>query len=70
MQARMCSEYLQKLKITKVNIDSEYIGADTELSAEILDFLVLKSGVKAGQKRDKIDDTVFSLDEYELAMVG
>ena len=70
MHACMCSNYLQKLIITQTNIDSEYLGADTELNSEILDFFALESGIKTRQKACVPDNESVKLDEYELAMAG
>ena len=70
MQAHLCSEYRQKLRITKTNIDSEYLGADTELSSEILSFFALKSEIKTRKKVCTPDSDNIILDEYELAIAG
>jgi len=70
MQTMLCSDYLQKLTITKININSEYIGADSGLSTEILHFLAFKPENKAGRKICNTDNMVIGLDEYELAMAG
>ena len=68
MQAHECSNYLQQLIMTKTNIDSEYLGADTELNPEILDFFAVKSGIKTRQQAYVPDSDSVKLDEYELAM--
>ena len=70
MQAHMCSNYLQKLEMTQTNIDSEYLGSDTELSPEALDFFVLESKIKTRQQVCIPDSHRIKLDEYELAMAG
>lgn len=70
MQAYMCSHYLQKLKITKTNIDSEYLGADTELNPEILHFFALQAKIETSQLVCVPDSGGVKLDEYELAMLG
>jgi len=70
MRAYVYSEYRQKLIMTKTNIDSEYLGADTELSSEILDFFAAKSEIKTRQEVCIPDNGNLILDEYELAMAG
>ena len=70
MQAHVYSEYRQKLIMTKTNIDSEYLGADTELSPEVLDFFVAKSEVKTRPQACISGSARLILDEYELAMAG
>ena len=70
MRAILCCEYIQKLIMTKTNVDSEYLGADIELSQEILDFFALKLGAKSCQQSCASGNEGIHLDEYELAMTG
>lgn len=70
MRTILCNEYIQKLIMTKANVDSEYLGADIELSQEILDFFALKLGAKSCQQFCPPDNEGIHLDEYELAMAG
>ena len=70
MKTMMLSEYLQKLIMTQTNVDSEYLGVDSELNSEVLGFLALKSDSEASFQVGRADNDDISLDEYELAMAG
>lgn len=59
---------LAKKKLALEDVfEHEYFGVDTELPAEVIDFLAYKSGRRAD---DCTMDTSVRLDEYELAMLG
>lgn len=64
MQTSDVKCYLKKVSVTRATIETELLGADTELSPEIIDFLGASSLVS------KVAVKPVELDEYELAMAG
>lgn len=62
------SYYLQKLSARKGRLDVEYLGVDSEVSPEVIDFIVLKQGFKSRQNACFTVSNATKLDEYELAM--
>ena len=70
MQATNFNHYLQKLKMTKIHTDPEYLGIDTEITPEILELFVLELDVKTSQQACIPASGSVKLDEYELAMAS
>ncbi|WP_305909632.1 hypothetical protein Q9L42_004430 [Methylomarinum sp. Ch1-1] len=48
-------------------IDSEFLGADTGVSPEVIDFLIAPNRAEKAEKPANLNAT--GLDEYEQAMV-
>ena len=62
--------YLQKLIMRKQSNDDEYLGADAEISQDIIDLISLKPELFVRQNTGRSGPYLVQLDEYELAMAS
>ncbi len=56
--------------IKNKDIDFDYLGTDSILSPEVIDFIALKSTIRAKNKSFSFEFEGVNLDEYEKAMTG
>ncbi len=68
MQAKIFSNYLQKMILSKA--DTECLGLEAELNPDVMDFFAAQLEMKTKQHELTQDREPFSLDEHELAMAG
>ena len=62
--------YLQKLIMRKQSNDDEDLGADAEISQDIIDLISVKPELFARQHAYRSGRYLMELDEYELAMAS
>ena len=71
MKQTYSKNYLQKLMMKKTHSDDEFLGADTEISPHVIDFLNTPSSaskIKVKQPHSRRCNRI-KLDEYEQAML-
>ncbi|GFO74286.1 hypothetical protein BPLS_P0880 [Bathymodiolus platifrons methanotrophic gill symbiont] len=67
MQAKY---YLQNLIMNSVLADIQYLGIDSAVSPEVIDFIAYKQEAESSRKIKDMLGNVVKLDEHELAMAS
>ena len=67
MQAKY---YLQNLIKNRVLADIQYLGIDSAVSPEVIDFIAYKQEAESSRKMKGVLGNVVKLDEHELAMAS